>query len=65
MKNAFLYAKNEALGMQFETFTYSTNGLSYRWDVGPLVVWLCQWLITYSESVTEVLFNRLVKVTLQ
>lgn len=62
MKDAFKYAQNQALGMQFEMFTYRIPGVQYAWEVHPIVTWVMQILNRISEPVTQALFNRLVKV---
>ena len=62
MKDAFKYAKNQALGMRFEVFTYSIPGVRYVWEVHPAITCLMQMLIQLSEPMTQALFNRLLKV---
>lgn len=62
MKDAFKYATNQALGMQFEVFTYSIPGVRYVWEVHPVITWVMSALLLVSEPVTQWLFNRLLKV---
>lgn len=62
MPEVFRYASNQIFGMQFADFIYRQQGVRYVWQVHPAMVVVMQCLLTRSATLTEWLFNRLVKV---
>lgn len=55
---AFNYAINQALGLQFEHFMYTINGVRYIWEPHWIIVKLCQWFMFINLSFTQWVFNR-------
>ena len=59
MNEVFTYARNQAIGMQFEPFRYSNPTATYVWEPNAVIKRLC--VLTASTFLGRLLFQLFVK----